>query len=77
VLCFPGIFRAALDCRSSEINEEMKLAASRAIASTVSDNELNEHYIIPSIFNEKVVQEIRDQVVKAAIQSGIARRWKT
>jgi malate dehydrogenase (oxaloacetate-decarboxylating) len=74
VLCFPGIFRGALDCRASEINEEMKLAASRAIALTVSDEELNEQYIIPSIFNEKVVQEIRDQVVMAAIQSGVARR---
>ncbi|SDO24392.1 malate dehydrogenase (oxaloacetate-decarboxylating) [Paenibacillus sp. yr247] len=74
VLCFPGIFRGALDCRASEINEEMKLAASRAIALTVSDEELNEQYIIPSIFNEKVVQEIRDQVIWAAIQSGVARR---
>lgn len=74
VLCFPGIFRGALDCRASEINEEMKLAASRAIALTVSDEELNEQYIIPSIFNEKVVQEIRDQVIRAAIRSGVARR---
>ncbi|TVY09215.1 NAD-dependent malic enzyme [Paenibacillus cremeus] len=74
VLCFPGIFRGALDCRASEINEEMKLAASRAIALTVSDDELNEQYIIPSIFNERVVQSIRDQVVLAAISSGVARR---
>lgn len=74
VLCFPGIFRGALDCRASDINEEMKLAASRAIALTVSDEELNEQYIIPSIFNEKVVKEIRDQVVRAAIESGVARR---
>lgn len=74
VLCFPGIFRGALDCRASQINEEMKLAASKAIAFTVTDDELNEQYIIPSIFNEKVVQEIRDQVVQAAIQTGVARR---
>lgn len=74
VLCFPGIFRGALDCRAREINEEMKLAASRAIAYTVSEEELNEQYIIPSIFNEKVVQEIRHQVVRAAIETGVARR---
>ncbi|GAB2703397.1 NAD-dependent malic enzyme [Paenibacillus thermoaerophilus] len=74
VLCFPGIFRAALDCRSSQITEEMKLAASRAIASTVSDGELNEHYIIPSVFHSQVVARIREEVVAAAISSGVARR---
>ena len=61
VLCFPGIFRGALDCRATCINEEMKVAAARAIASIVSDDELNEQYIIPSIFNEKVVQEVRER----------------
>jgi malate dehydrogenase (oxaloacetate-decarboxylating) len=74
VLCFPGIFRGALDCRASCINEEMKLAAARAIASIVSEDELNEQYIIPSIFNDKVVQRVRNAVVLAAIQSGIAKR---
>ncbi|WP_275901452.1 NAD-dependent malic enzyme [Cohnella algarum] len=74
VLCFPGIFRGALDCRASDINEEMKLATSRAIASAVTDAELNEQYIIPSIFNDKVVKAIRDAVVQAAIDSGTARR---
>ena len=68
VLCFPGIFRGALDCRATCINEEMKVAAARAIASIVSDDELNEQYIIPSIFNEKVVQEVRDAVIAAAIE---------
>jgi malate dehydrogenase (oxaloacetate-decarboxylating) len=74
VLCFPGIFRGALDCRASRINDEMKLAAARAIASIVTENELNEQYIIPSIFNEKVVQQVRSAVITAAIQTGIAKR---
>jgi malate dehydrogenase (oxaloacetate-decarboxylating) len=74
VLCFPGIFRGTLDCRSSEINQEMKLAAAEAIASIVSDEELNEQYIIPSIFNENVVQRVRNAVIAAAIQTGTAKR---
>jgi len=74
VLCFPGIFRGALDCRASIINEEMKLAAARAIASMVTEDELNEYYIIPSIFNDQVVRSVRDAVVQAAMQSGVAKR---
>ncbi|MGG1519719.1 NAD-dependent malic enzyme [Paenibacillus oryzisoli] len=74
VLCFPGMFRGALDCRASCINEEMKLAAARAIASIVTDEELNEQYIIPSIFNDKVVPRVRDAVIEAAIRTGVARR---
>ncbi|KGX89261.1 NAD-dependent malic enzyme [Pontibacillus marinus] len=74
VLCFPGIFRGALDCRAREINEEMKLAAAKAIASTISEDEVNEDYIIPSVFNEDVVQSIRNAVIKAAIETGVARR---
>ena len=74
VLCFPGMFRGALDCRAVRINEEMKLAASRAIASIVTDDELNEQYIIPSIFNDKVVQRVRDAVIEAALRTGVAKR---
>lgn len=74
VLCFPGIFRGALDCRATCINEDMKLAAARAIASMVTDEELNEQYIIPSIFNDKVVSSVRDAVIEAAIKSGVAKR---
>ncbi len=74
VLCFPGIFRGALDCRAREINEEMKLAAAKAIASTISEDEVNEDYIIPSVFNDQVVQSIRDAVIKAANETGVARR---
>jgi malate dehydrogenase (oxaloacetate-decarboxylating) len=74
VLCFPGIFRAALDCRAAVINEEMKLAAAEAIASSITDEERNRFYIVPSVFNQNVVKGIRDLVIKAAITSGVARR---
>jgi malate dehydrogenase (oxaloacetate-decarboxylating) len=74
VLVFPGIFRGVLDCRARCINEPMKLAAARAIASVVSESELNEVYIIPSIFNEQVVKKVRQSVIEAAILTGVARR---
>jgi len=74
VLCFPGIFRGALDCRASEINEAMKLAAAEAIASVIGDEERNKMYIIPSVFNADIVRTIRDRVVEAAIRTGVARR---
>lgn len=65
VLVFPGIFRGALDCRATIISEEMKLAAARAIASIVSEAELNENYIIPNAFDKRVVPAVA-QAVKAA-----------
>ncbi len=74
VLCFPGMFRGALDCRARTINEEMKIAAARAIASVVTDDELNEAYIIPSTFNDKVVDRVSRAVVQAALATGVARR---
>ncbi|AJY77493.1 NAD-dependent malic enzyme [Paenibacillus beijingensis] len=74
VLCFPGIFRGALDCRATTINEAMKLAAAEAIASTVGEDELSRMYIIPSVFNQRVVEEVRRRVVQAARESGVARR---
>jgi malate dehydrogenase (oxaloacetate-decarboxylating) len=74
VLCFPGIFRGALECRASTINEEMKLAAAEAIASVVTDEERNKSYIIPSVFNQKIVEMIKDRVIKAAIRTHVARR---
>lgn len=74
VLCFPGIFRGALECRARTINEEMKLAAARAIAGTVRDEELNEHYIIPSVFHEEVAGNVRREVIRAALDTGVARR---
>jgi len=74
VLCFPGMFRGALDCRATVINEEMKLAAAEAIASVISDDERSKFYIIPSVFNSDIVKTIRDRVVEAAIRSKVARR---
>ena len=74
VLCFPGLFRGLLDCRASRVTEKMKIAAAHAIAEVVTDDELNEMYIIPSVFNDKVVPRVRDAVVNAAYEEGIARR---
>lgn len=74
VLAFPGIFRGALDCRARRINEPMKLAAARAIAAVVSASELEEQYIIPSIFNEQVASKVAHAVIEAAILTGTARR---
>jgi malate dehydrogenase (oxaloacetate-decarboxylating) len=74
LLCFPGIFRGALDCRARQINEAMKLAAAKAIAAVVTDEELHEEYIIPSVFNKKVVELVADAVQQAAHETGVARR---
>ncbi len=73
VLAFPGIFRGALDCRASEINEEMKIAAAKAIASLVSDEELNAEYILPKAFDERVGKTVAAAVKKAARETGVAR----
>jgi malate dehydrogenase (oxaloacetate-decarboxylating) len=76
VLCFPGIFRGALDCRAREINEQMKLAAAYAIASIIKDSERNEEYIIPSVFNPKVAKSVAQAVMRAAVKTKVARRSK-
>ena len=73
VLAFPGIFRGALDVRASDINEEMKMAASLAIASLVSDDELSAEYIIPKAFDPRVGQTVAKAVADAARRSGVAR----
>ncbi len=73
VLAFPGIFRGALDCRASDINEEMKVAASFAIASLVDDDALNPEYILPHAFDPRVGKTVAAAVKKAAIESGVAR----
>lgn len=72
-LGFPGIFRGALDVRARRINEEMKLAASEALASLVSDAELSSEYIIPSALDERVVPAVAAAVVEAARRTGVAR----
>jgi malate dehydrogenase (oxaloacetate-decarboxylating) len=74
VLCFPGIFRGALNCRASRINEEMKLAAAHAIASIIGDDELHPDYIIPSVFDRRVAEAVAHEVEEAAYKTGVARR---
>ena len=73
VLAFPGIFRGALDCRASDINEEMKVAASYAIASLVDDEHLSAEYILPPAFDPRVGKTVAEAVKNAAIKSGVAR----
>lgn len=73
VLAFPGIFRGALDVRAREINEEMKLAASYAIASLVSESELSPAYILPRAFDKRVGRAVARAVAEAAVRSGVAR----
>ena len=73
VLVFPGIFRGALDVRAKNITEEMKMAASRAIASLVTPEELNEDYIIPSPFDKRVCSVVAKEVGRVAREQGIAR----
>jgi malate dehydrogenase (oxaloacetate-decarboxylating) len=74
VLCFPGIFRGALNCRASRINEAMKLAAAEAIAGIIGEDELHPDYIIPSVFDRRVGEAVAAQVEEAAYASGVARR---
>jgi len=73
VLAFPGIFRGTFDVRASDINEEMKMAASLALANLISDEELNEDYIIPAAFDPRVGPAVAKAVAQAAIDSGVAR----
>jgi malate dehydrogenase (oxaloacetate-decarboxylating) len=74
VLGFPGVFRGALDCGATIINDEMKRAAAYAIAEVIPPEELNEEYIIPSVFNRAVVSAVAKAVVEAAQRTGVARR---
>ena len=73
VLAFPGIFRGTFDVRASDINEEMKMAAAMAIAGLISDEELNEDYIIPKAFDPRVGPAVAAAVAQAARDSGVAR----
>lgn len=76
VLCFPGIFKGALACRASQINEEMKVAAAHAIADTIAQNELHADYIVPSVFDKRVAEAVAREVEEAAYLTGVARRDK-
>jgi len=73
VLCFPGIFRGALDAGAPQITEEMKLAAAQGIAGVVDEDDLSEDYIIPSVFNRDVAPAVAEAVVQEAKRAGIAR----
>ncbi len=72
VLCFPGIFRGALDVRARAITEEMKMAAARGIAAVVPESEISEDYIIPSVFNRDVAAVVADAVAAEARRTGLA-----
>ena len=73
VLAFPGIFRGTFDVRASDINEEMKMAAAKALAELISDEDLNADYIIPKAFDPRVGQAVAKAVAQAARDTGVAR----
>ena len=73
VLCFPGLFRGALDAGATEITEEMKLVAARAIAEVIPDDQLSEDYILPSVFNDEVSTRVAEAVANEAVRSGHVR----
>ena len=75
-LCFPGIFRGALDSKAMTINDEMKRAAAKAIAECIAPSELCEDYIVPSIFNRSVASKVAKAVVKAAHKTQVSRRLR-
>lgn len=74
LLAFPGVFRGALDVRATRISEKMKLAAAHAIASIVGEDERNAEYIVPSVFDSRVVDAVAKAVASAAVEEGVARR---
>ena len=74
VLVFPGMFRGALDVRAKDINEEMQLAAAHALADLITEEELNEDYVIPSPFDKRVVPAVAKAVGEAAIRTGVAKK---
>ncbi len=73
VLCFPGFFRGMLDCRARTVNDEMKIAAARAIAACVGEDERSAEYIVPSVFNKSVAPAVAREVSRAAQRTGVAR----
>ncbi len=74
VLCFPGLFKGALNCRATDVTDEMKIAAAHAIAETIDPRSLTADYIIPSVFDQEVVQRVAAAVSEVAVEQGIARR---
>ena len=74
VLCFPGMFRGALDARARDITQRMNLAAAYAIAGVIPDENVMEEYIVPSVFDERVAPAVARAVIEAAVEDGVARR---
>lgn len=74
MLCFPGLFKGLLNSKAKEVNDEIKLAASMAIASMVDEKDLNEDYIVPSIFDRRVVTEVASRISEVAHKTGVAKR---
>lgn len=74
VLVFPGIFKGALEVRAKDICDEMKIEAAKGIANLIKDDELNEEYLVPSVFNEAVCNAVADSVIKVAKKLGLARK---
>lgn len=72
VMCFPGLFKGALQCQATDINEEMKLAAARAIAAILKEEELSPEYVVPSVFDKRVAKAVAEAVEKAAVATGVA-----
>lgn len=72
-MAFPGVFKGALECRASEINEEMKVAAAHAIANFIDDNDLNTEYILPKAFEKGISDAVACAVKEAAIRTGVNR----
>lgn len=73
VMCFPGLFKGALQCHATDINEEMKVAAAKAIAGLIKEDELEPEYIVPSVFDKRVARQVAEAVEKAAVTTGAAR----
>ena len=76
LLSFPGIFRGSLDIQARTINEPMLLAAARALANVIPESAMNKEYILPSVFDRRVVPQVAKAVAQAALESGVARRRK-
>jgi malate dehydrogenase (oxaloacetate-decarboxylating) len=76
MLCFPGLFRGLLDARAKAVTEEIKLAAAQAIASIIDERDLSEDYIVPSIFDRRVVSAVAAAVADTAIRTGVSGKEK-
>lgn len=74
VLCFPGLFKGLLNCRATDVTDEMKIAAAHAIADSIDDRSLTPDYIVPSVFDSKVVGRVADAVSRIAEEQGVARK---